>query len=94
LERVSMAELADYVSKLTGSNVIVADDDLERHMRQQADLPEPGKPRTPPEAPTPDKPIDPDAPADSENENPEDGPKGAEMAAMLQAAARILARGW
>jgi hypothetical protein len=96
LERVSMAELADYVSKLTGSNVIVADDDLERHMRQQADLPEPGTPRKPPEPATPAKPVDPDAPADSEDDGSEDDkPKdGAEMAAMLQAAARILARGW
>jgi hypothetical protein len=92
LERVSMAELADYVSKLTGSNVIVADDDLERHMRQQADLPEPGTPRNPPEAAMPED----DPSEDDPGEEPqEDKPKDdAEMAAMLQAAARILARGW
>jgi hypothetical protein len=77
--------------------VIVADDDLERHMRQQADLPEPGTPRKPPEAAMPeDGPADPDAPEDSKDKEPKESkPKDeADMAAMLQAAARILARGW
>lgn len=90
IERVSMAELAEYVSTLTNSSVIVADDELERHMRQQADLPKPAMTREQAQAKQqeqqPAQP-DPDAPPAEEQAN------SAQMA-LLMAAQRVLARGW
>jgi len=94
IERVSMAELADYVSKLTGT-VIQPDDDLERYMRQQADLPAPGTPRKPPApAVPPGQDDNPDDNQDGNDDDVNDNADDAQMAAMVQAAARILARGW
>lgn len=89
IERVSMAELAEYVSTLTNSSVIVADDELERHMRRQADLPKPAMTREEAQAKQPQQPTqtpDPNAPPAQQQDD-------AQMA-LIMAAERVLSRGW
>lgn len=68
VEKVSMSDLADYVSKLTNSELIIPDNELERHLRQQAALPE-----------------------SSEDDR---APNNNEEQAQVDAAQRILARGY
>lgn len=39
VSKVSIEELGDYVSKLSGTGAITFDNEMERHLRQQADMP-------------------------------------------------------
>lgn len=39
VSQISINQLCEYVSKLTGANLILPDDELEAHLRQTADLP-------------------------------------------------------
>ena len=106
IERISMTELADYIQKLTGANVILPDEELEKHVRQQADLPEASAPRKPPQTAMPQPTMgDGQAPTadggsmarDGEQPTKDDQVMAAREfseAALLQGAARILARGW
>ena len=89
IEKINLVDLADYVSKLSGS-IIEPDEELERHMRQQADLPEKAKPRKQPQPVIQPGPIDSDAPDDNEDE-PDDAQMSREF---TEAAKRIVARGW
>lgn len=91
IEKISLTELADYVSKLTGS-IIEPDDELERYLRQQADLPEKAEPRKQSQPIMVPGAVDPNAPEDDEQDEQDD--VDAEQMAVLAAAQRILARGW
>jgi hypothetical protein len=101
IERISMTELADYIQKLTGANVILPDEELEKHVRQQADLPEAAAPRKPPQTVLPQPPAgneqmpakDEGGDATAKSEQTMAAREFSE-AALLQGAARILARGW
>jgi len=79
--KINLGTLGEFVSKMSGSSVIVPDNDLEQHIRQQADLPL----RSDEMAPRSMEPAQPQ-PSD-------DDMTDAEMAALLQAAQRVLERG-
>lgn len=74
VDTISLDQLSEFVSKLTGANLIIPDDKLEAHLRQSADLP----------------PI----PEGRERPEPQEQAQGDEDEAMIEAAMRVLARGY
>lgn len=74
VNQINIEQLCEYVSKLTGANLIIPDDELEAHLRQTADLP-----------PIPDG---------RERPEPQEQPRADEEAAQVEAAIRVLARGY
>lgn len=95
--KIDLTGLGDFIQKLSGAGMtLFPDEELENHLRQQADLP-----LVSPEAraeqeqrrkdAVPQVPIEPDGDSEADDEEPDMSRE--EQAAMLQAAARILAHG-
>lgn len=87
ITKINIQDLGDYVSKLSGSGAITFDNEMERHLRQQADLP----------------PLDDDEERERQQRgslesmlqsvNMAEPVSMSEQVAMIEAAQRVLARG-
>lgn len=101
---VSLAEIADYVEKLTGANIITPDEELEDHMRTRANLPQadestrrekaqPVAIQPTPDGQTPDNQQPNDQPQDDQADDQPPQDDGDVNAAMIAAYIRMTTRG-
>lgn len=88
ITKISLKDLGDYISQLSGARILLPDDELEEHLRRQADLPE-----IPKEAAGLRAQMAQLAVANGRQPASNQAYSEREQAAMLQAAARILTRG-
>lgn len=89
ITKLSLKDLGDYISQLSGARILLPDDELEEHLRRQADLPEIPKEGAGLRAQMAQLAAPNGGPAINGNQTYSER----EGAAMVQAAARILMRG-
>lgn len=86
ITKISLKDLGDYISQLSGARILLPDDELEAHLRRQADLPEIPKEQAERRASMAQ------LTAITNDQQPALYSE-TEQAAMIQAAARVLTRG-